>query len=592
MYSVATNAAGGDNGDPRYSMMKKAMAAQGKVMDAEGGTYNAAMACEQVIYQDTDPEMYSAEKDSSKHRQFAIAELADTETKYIGVLTVITKLYFDEINAHPTVFTDDDKKVLFANTFELLEIHTAFQKLLQRALSSTSGRVISPVFEQSLDCFTAYGEYCCRMMKAIDRYEELIAASSEAKQIFEDCQEKSGAGFPFRVMLNVPMQRILKYPLLLREIVRGTEKAEGNHKDAEGLDKAQAALGSLATLVNESMRHFENIEQLSNSLQKYDGKPLLEFFPFYRHAAQRVILKDDNLAYRGSNEKDKVAKRYCFLYPTAIFVCQPAKKGMYDYKDVVELTAGTLVQVASPMPKKSTTGKFTFGLTITIGDAVYTLAAKAEKMADQWAKAVQHNVNLIKENETRPPPKIPEPEPEPEPEPQTSAAAPSPEAESAYSQVNKPKKSSAGSTDGAADAAAKPRAAGGGAPRPKKKAAAPAKLKLAESGLSDSFAFFAWFAGKMDKTQAETALGGKPDGTYLVRESASRAGTFTLAIMSLGICNHIALKRPAGGGATAVTLGGRGAEFDSIPDMIMHHQEHDVGGNCPTKMLFPYKTEQ
>jgi len=192
VYSVATNAAGGDNGDPRnndprYSLMNKALASQGKVMDTQGGTYTAAMAVEQVIYQESDPSMYQTDRDSSKHRgtlrrtaeisaawlpqkdlfsffffpsfpddclQYdyndmhrfqkkgnAILELSDTETKYIGVLQIITQIYFDSISANPKVFSEDDKKVLFANTFELLEIHTAFEKLLQRALvgDTTSG---------------------------------------------------------------------------------------------------------------------------------------------------------------------------------------------------------------------------------------------------------------------------------------------------------------------------------------------------------------------------------------------------------------------------------------------------------------------
>ena len=50
--------------------------------------------------------------------------------------------------------------MLFANTFELLEVHIAFDKLLQRALASKTGRVLSPVFEKSLDCFTAYVVAC------------------------------------------------------------------------------------------------------------------------------------------------------------------------------------------------------------------------------------------------------------------------------------------------------------------------------------------------------------------------------------------------------------------------------------------------
>jgi hypothetical protein len=97
------------------------------------------------------------------------------------------------------------------------------------------------------------------------------------------------------------------------------------------------------------------------------------------------------------------------------------------------------------------------------------------------------------------------------------------------------------------------------------------------------------YAAKMNKDEAEATLKGRPDGTFLIRESASKPGTFTLGVVSLQACQHIALKRPPGSVAAAVTLGGRGTEFDSIPDLIMHHQEHDIGGNCPTKLLSPYK---
>jgi hypothetical protein len=95
------------------------------------------------------------------------------------------------------------------------------------------------------------------MMGAIDRYEELIAASPAAKEMFAACQEESGQGFPFRVMLNVPMQRILKYSLLLREIQRGTVKAANTHKDSEGLDHALKAQCSSLHICLHSKMLFE-----------------------------------------------------------------------------------------------------------------------------------------------------------------------------------------------------------------------------------------------------------------------------------------------------------------------------------------------
>lgn len=38
------------------------------------------------------------------------------------------------------------------------------------------------------------------------------------------------------------------------------------------------------------------------------------------------------------------------------------------------------------------------------------------------------------------------------------------------------------------------------------------------------------FAGKMDRPQAETELGNKSDGTFLIRESANRSGEYALSV--------------------------------------------------------------
>lgn len=38
------------------------------------------------------------------------------------------------------------------------------------------------------------------------------------------------------------------------------------------------------------------------------------------------------------------------------------------------------------------------------------------------------------------------------------------------------------------------------------------------------------FAGKMDRPQAETELGNKSDGTFLIRESVNRSGEYALSV--------------------------------------------------------------
>lgn len=64
-----------------------------------------------------------------------------------------------------------------------------------------------------------------------------------------------------------PVQRICKYPLLIREILKHTDKTT---KDADQLQVAFEKMEKIVTLVNEETRAAENREKVSNLIQKLD----------------------------------------------------------------------------------------------------------------------------------------------------------------------------------------------------------------------------------------------------------------------------------------------------------------------------------
>ena len=72
---------------------------------------------------------------------------------------------------------------------------------------------------------------------------ELIKRKSETVRLkFEDCEKAAKDGrFRLRDILSVPMQRILKYPLLLRELVKTSADQEDRvkHKLDECLEAMQ-----------------------------------------------------------------------------------------------------------------------------------------------------------------------------------------------------------------------------------------------------------------------------------------------------------------------------------------------------------------
>lgn len=528
-----------------------------KVKDLQGGTYDQNMVYEQIMYEGEEPSLYLANQTSS-HRNSALLELADTERNYNKVLAAITDVYHKKLSEVPDLVSKEDMNILFSNIFELRETHQGFLALIEVQMQSTTGRMVSGVFRKSLECFRAYAEYCCKMPAAVEKYEELKASSEEIKTLFEKCQEESGQGFPFRVLLNVPLQRVLKYPLLLREIIKGTPD---EHEDSEGLHQANDAIQQLARLVNETMRSYETVQAIAKAIEKYEGPPLESFYPFHKH--RPAVFLDEELAYKGSGDKDKIGRRHCFLLPAALLVCQSVKSGGYVFNDLVSITEESETDEDTATDKS---GKFKFGFRLKPNkdSTGVQIVARSDNIRSQWLKAIKHNIAAIQDSKTKPPPKIEVPQ-------QTS-----PRKESLATPTPSPTKASSAVTAPALP----PKAT----PSPQKQAS-PQKKKIGGAKLSDSFQFTPWFAGSIDKNKTEALLVDKPDGTFLIRESSSRAGQFTLAI----VCDSKIAQMPILHKQEGFTVGATGRFFDSIMDFVMYHQLHNVADNCPVKLQTPFK---
>jgi len=493
------------------------------------------------------------DSDTTNHRSHALQELLDTERKYLGVLNTLTDVYHKGLKAHTKIVNDDDLTVLFANIFELQGIHKAFLKLIEAQMQSSSGRMLGNAFIHSIECFRAYAEYCCLMPAAIERYEALRAKSQPALSLFDDLRKQSGNDFAFRILLNVPMQRVLKYPLLIREIQKGTPDT---HSDKENLNEAAVQIKGLAKLVNETMRNYENVEAVAKRLKNYTGPPLAQYHTFHKSRISQFLDKD--LAYKREGSKDKLAKTYGFLFPSAILISQ-SKGQDYLFNTLIKLDKNTKVE-AIETPKALQTGKFKNqnleGIKITVSSSeTHLLVFEGEAARGQWASAVENNIKAITESIERPAAQIPEP-----------------------SKLPAPRNSRNGS----------PRASP--TPEDKDNSEPYAMAQPEKKAPSHPFAKMPWYMGKAGANDAAKVLQGKKDSTYLIRESTNRPGNYTLGVMFEGKVVHIPIASTDGG--TKFVLGGAKAvaqKHDSIVALVQHYRTNDVATECRTKLKLPFK---
>eukprot|EP00052_Salpingoeca_macrocollata_P034789 m.12643 g.12643 ORF g.12643 m.12643 type:complete len:807 (+) comp6968_c0_seq1:124-2544(+) len=533
------------------------------------------------VYQDL---LYSAQIYSTsgstqdEKRNCVLGELHETERNYVKVLDTVVTVFRSVMSSQPKIITKSDVQTVFSNIEEVLHAHQRFLERLDTSLSSTTGRMIAPCFLDCIPTFKCYGQFCCEIPDAIAKIREL-SAKPAAQKLMDQAKKESGQRFALKDLLNVPMQRVLKYPLLLKELHKYTPQS---HPDKTDLATALTSVEDLAKYINERKKDYDNLKNMMGAIKQYTGKPVLEF---------GSLVKDGDLVYKCETSKDKMKIRYVFLCSTAIIICK-SRNGSYVYKKTIDLTEcdyelNAHVQVWTyPKEEQKQFDKFSFAWTLKgkKGSTVHShvFATKNNVGRKKWVSLLTNLLQAIKDSKTGPPELAPRAStrqlgnlppaaaasPADPPSPRMARAkdplppAPLPEDK----KKGKPKKSYEEWS-----VAPPPPPGGEAADRPDAK----------ESGDD------AWFAGKLPRAKAEKLLEGCPDGTFLVRESDSRPGDYSLSI-KYKIVKHIKINRTG----KNYELAPDAKHFPTIQELVEHFQRHSLNRHFPgmeTTLEIPFR---
>lgn len=183
-----------------------------------------------------------------------IRELIDTEANYLEVLHALKTKFMTPMEKQ---LSHDEIKILFPKIRELVEIHGKFLERLKDASRPNAKCKLSQVFLEFREPFLIYGDYCSNMTCSTDTLRDVCARNASIEQLVQQCQkEHSGGRVQLRDILSVPMQRILKYHLLLDKLVHETLPT---HEDYRGLERAKEAMIDVAQYTNEVKRDSEHL---------------------------------------------------------------------------------------------------------------------------------------------------------------------------------------------------------------------------------------------------------------------------------------------------------------------------------------------
>ncbi|XP_012277640.1 dynamin-binding protein [Orussus abietinus] len=194
-------------------------------------------------------------KKKADQRQNVISELVITEREYVRDLKITYETF--HLNS-PQILESRgiDVAILFGNIEEVIEVAEELLDMMFRAMKGCDEEVqtIGPCFLKMSDKLqTVYGKYCGNheaALSSLKKYEE----NKEIMAIFEkgiETLRHQIACFDMSSILIKPVQRILKYPLMLNELTKCTET---EHPDKLEVEEAWKVMTDVASHINEHKR--------------------------------------------------------------------------------------------------------------------------------------------------------------------------------------------------------------------------------------------------------------------------------------------------------------------------------------------------
>ncbi|XP_060061270.1 rho guanine nucleotide exchange factor TIAM2 isoform X2 [Erinaceus europaeus] len=196
-----------------------------------------------------------------------IQELVDTEKSYVKDLSCLFELYLEPLQ-NETFLTQDEMESLFGSLPEMLEFQKVFLETLEDGIAASSDFNILETpsqfrkllfslggsFLYYADHFKLYSGFCANHIKVQKVLER--ARTDRAFKAFLDARNPTKQhSSTLESFLIKPVQRVLKYPLLLKELVSLTDHDSEEHYH---LTEALKAMEKVASHINEMQKIYED----------------------------------------------------------------------------------------------------------------------------------------------------------------------------------------------------------------------------------------------------------------------------------------------------------------------------------------------
>ncbi|KAM5177209.1 pleckstrin homology domain-containing family G member 3 isoform 4-T6 [Callospermophilus lateralis] len=299
-----------------------------------------------------------------------VREIVETERMYVQDLRSIVEDYLLKIIDTPGLLTPEQVSALFGN---IESIYALNSQLLRDLDSCNSDPVaVANCFVERSQEFDIYTQYCNNYPNSVAALTECMRDKQQAK-FFRDRQELLQHSLPLGSYLLKPVQRILKYHLLLQEIAKHFDEEEDGF---EVVEDAIDTMTCVAWYINDMKRRHEHavrLQEIQSLLINWKGPDLTIY--------GELVLEGTFRVHRVRNE------RTFFLFDKTLFITK--KRGdHFVYKGHIPCSSLMLIE--------STKDSLCFTVThYKHSKQQYSIQAKTVEEKRSWT---HHIKRLILEN--------------------------------------------------------------------------------------------------------------------------------------------------------------------------------------------------
>lgn len=320
---------------------------------------------------------------SRRDREYAVQELLDTESKYVRDLNLIVEQFQKPLQAN-NVLNARQLSDIFSIIRDFIPLHEQLLKELSETVNKPyAEQCPGQIFLAMADYLKMYTGFCASQTNIAQRISDLTKSNSTFRKFLDaKLKDEKLRGLTLTAFLVMPIQRVCRFPLLLKQIAKSTPVS---HPDFKKLHLGIFKVDKVVLAVNEGKRTLEaqaQMYELEQSLA-WDKQKAPANFVFI-DPSRRLVTSETHVEWLPASSKEKIELIHLLVFNDLILLARP-KEGTTQRK-IRRAFALATTNLGIDDALDTSSGKST--LQLTFGDETINLAFSSKEKRSEAQMAI------------------------------------------------------------------------------------------------------------------------------------------------------------------------------------------------------------